>query len=92
MKAILLVLILTGIKVSQSMHFSRGAGIYMLSSKLNIRKPAGYNNEILISNIGMKIASNENVNKAEAKSRSSVTIFGFNRTGYFYYGFLILGL
>ena len=50
--------------------FSRSTGIYMYSSNLNLNlgKTEGYNNEIFISNLGMKIDSNKNVNQGEAKS------------------------
>ena len=50
--------------------FSRGTGIYMHSSSLNLNlgKTAGYNNVIFMSNLGMKIDSNKNVNQGEAKS------------------------
>ena len=47
--------------------FSIGTYIYMLESNLNLNigKTAGYNNEILISNIDIKINSNRKINKAE---------------------------
>ena len=45
--------------------FSVSIGIYMLPSnlKLSIGKTKGYNKEILVSNTGMKIVSNRNINK-----------------------------
>ena len=45
--------------------FSVGIGIYMLPSNLNlsIGKTKGYNNKILVSNTGMKIVSNRDINK-----------------------------
>ena len=45
--------------------FSVGAGIYMFPSNLNlnIEKVKRYNNEILVSNTGMKIGSNRDINK-----------------------------
>ena len=45
--------------------FSVGIGIYMLPSNLNlsIGKTKGYNNNILVSNTGMKIGSNRDINK-----------------------------
>ena len=45
--------------------FSVGIGIYMLPSdlNLNIGKTKGYNNKILVSNTGIKIGSNRNINK-----------------------------
>ena len=49
--------------------FSVGIGIYMLPSdlNLNIRKTKGYNNKILVSNTGMKIGSNKDINKDHKK-------------------------
>ena len=49
--------------------FSVGTGIYMLPSNLNlsIGKTKGYNNKILVSNTGMKIASNRDINKDRKK-------------------------
>ena len=49
--------------------FSVGTGIYMLPSNLNltIGKTKGYNNKILVSNTGMKICSNRDINKAHKK-------------------------
>ena len=49
--------------------FSVGIGIYMLPSnlKLNIGKTKGYNNKILVSNRGMKIGSNRDINKDHKK-------------------------
>ena len=49
--------------------FSVGIGIYMLPSdlNLNIEKTKGYNNKILVSNTGMKIASNRYINKDHKK-------------------------
>ena len=50
--------------------FSVGTGIYMLPSdlNLNIGKTKGYNNKILVSNTGMKIDSNKDINKDHKKS------------------------
>ena len=49
--------------------FSVGTGIYMLPSNLNltIGKTKGYNNKILVSNTGMKIGSNRDINKHHKK-------------------------
>ena len=49
--------------------FSMGTGIYMLPSNLNlsIGKTKGYNNKILVSNTGMKIGSNRDINKDRKK-------------------------
>ena len=49
--------------------FSVGIGIYMLPSdlNLNIGKTKGYNNKILVSNTGMKIGSNRDINKDHKK-------------------------
>ena len=49
--------------------FSVGIGIYMLPSnlKLKIGKTKGYNNKILVSNTGMKIGSNRDINKDHKK-------------------------
>ena len=49
--------------------FLVGIGIYMLPSNLNlsIGKTKGYNNKILVSNTGMKIASNRDINKDRKK-------------------------
>ena len=49
--------------------FSVGIGIYMLPSNLNldIGKTKGCNNKILVSNTGMKIGSNRNINKDRKK-------------------------
>ena len=48
-------------------NFSVGTDIYMLPSNinLNVRKTAGYNNKILISNRNMKNRLNGNTSKAE---------------------------
>ena len=45
--------------------FSVGIGIYMLPSNLNlaIEKKERYNNKILVSNTGMKIGSNKDINR-----------------------------
>ena len=45
--------------------FSVGTGIYILPSdlNLNIGKTKGYNNKILVSNTGMKIGPNRDMNK-----------------------------
>ena len=50
--------------------FSVGTGLYMLPSdlNLNIGKTKGYNNKILVSNTGMKIDSNKDINKDHKKS------------------------
>ena len=49
--------------------FSVGIGIYMLPSNLNlaIEKKEGYNNKILVSNTGMKIGSNKDINRDHKK-------------------------
>ena len=49
--------------------FSVGIGIYILPSNLNlsIGKKKGYNNEILVSNTGLKIGSNRDINKDRKK-------------------------
>ena len=49
--------------------FSVGLGIYMLPSNLNlsIGKVKGYNSKILVSNTGMKIGSNRDINKDHKK-------------------------
>ena len=49
--------------------FSVGIGIYMLPSNLNlsIGKTKGYNNEILVSNTGMKIGLKRDINKGHKK-------------------------
>ena len=49
--------------------FSVGTGIYMLPSNLNlsIGKTKGYNNKILVSNTGMKIGSNRDINEDHKK-------------------------
>ena len=46
--------------------FSVGIGIYMLPSKLNLNigKTKRYNNETLVSNTGMNIVSNREINRA----------------------------
>ena len=45
--------------------FSVSIGIYMLPSNLNlsITKKEGYDNKILVSNIGMKVGSNIDIKK-----------------------------
>ena len=45
--------------------FSVGIGIYMVPSNLNLNigKTKGYNNKILVSNTGIKIGSNRDINK-----------------------------
>ena len=45
--------------------FSVGIGIYMFPSNLNLNigKTKGYNNKILVSNTGMKIGSNKDINR-----------------------------
>ena len=49
--------------------FSVDTGIYMLPNdlNLNIGKTTGYNNKILVSNTGMKIGSNKDINKDHKK-------------------------
>ena len=49
--------------------FSIGVGIYMLPSNLNLNigKTKGYNNKILVSNTGMKIGSNRDINSDHKK-------------------------
>ena len=49
--------------------FSMGTGIYMLPRNLNlsIGKTKGYNHKILVSNTGMKIGSNRDINKDRKK-------------------------
>ena len=49
--------------------FSVGIGIYKLPSNLNlpIGKKEGYNNKILLSNTGMKIGSNKDLNRDHKK-------------------------
>ena len=52
-----------------NVDFSLGIGICMLPSylNLNIGKAKGYNTEILLSNTGMKIGSNRDINKGHKK-------------------------
>ena len=49
--------------------FSMGIGIYMIPSNLNlsIGKTKGYNKKVLVSNTGMKIGSNRDINKDRKK-------------------------
>ena len=49
--------------------FSMGTSMYMLPSNLNLSvgKTKGQNNEILVSNTGMKIGSNRDINKDRKK-------------------------
>ena len=49
--------------------FSVGVDIYMLPSNFNssIGKKGGYNNKILVSNTGMKIGSNRDINRDRKK-------------------------
>ena len=49
--------------------FSVGIGIYMFLSNLNLNigKTKGYNNKILVSNTGMKIGSNKDINRDHKK-------------------------
>ena len=56
--------------VLSKVDFSVFIGIYMLPSNLNlvIRKKEGYNNKILVSNTGMKIGSNKDINKNHKKT------------------------
>ena len=48
-----------------TVDFSVGISIYMFPSNLNLNigKKKGYNNKILISNTGMKIGSNKDINR-----------------------------
>ena len=69
MKTILLPLILRGtrelVHALSKVDFSVRIDIYMLPSdlNLNIGKTKEYNNKILVSNTGMKIGSNRDINK-----------------------------
>ena len=56
--------------------FSVGTGIYMPLSNLNlsIGKKKGYNNKILVSNTGMKIGSNRDINKDHKKLPPEIVI------------------
>ena len=56
--------------------FSVGTGIYILPSNLNlsIGKKKGYNNKILVSNTGMKIGSNRDINKDHKKLPPEIVI------------------
>ena len=49
--------------------FSVGIGIYILTSNLslNIGRTKGYKNKILVSNTGMKIGSNTDINRDHKK-------------------------
>ena len=49
--------------------FSVGVGIYMLPRNLNLAvgKKEGYNNKILVSNTGIKIGSNKDINRDHKK-------------------------
>ena len=49
--------------------FSMGTSMYMLPSNLNLSvgKTKGQNNKILVSNTGMKIGSNRDINKDRKK-------------------------
>ena len=49
--------------------FSVGFGIYVLPSNLNLNigKKEGYNNKILVSNTGIKIGSNRDINRDRKK-------------------------
>ena len=49
--------------------FSMGTSMYMLPSNLNLSvgKAKGQNNKILVSNTGMKIGSNRDINKDRKK-------------------------
>ena len=73
METILLVLILKDIRVLEhallKVEFFVGKGIYMLPSNLNlsIGKTKGYNNKILVSNTGIKICSNRDINSNHKK-------------------------
>ena len=55
--------------------FSVGLGIYMLPSNLNlsIEKTKRCNNKILVSNTGMKIGSNRDINKDHKKLLVTLT-------------------
>ena len=73
MKTILLPLILRGtrelVHALSKVDFSVRIDIYMLPSdlNLNIGKTKEYNNKILVSNTGMKIGSNRDINKDRKK-------------------------
>ena len=56
--------------------FSVGTGIYMLPSNLNLNigKKKGYNNKILVSNTGIKIDSNKDINRDHKKLPPDVSI------------------
>ena len=51
------------------LYFSVDTAIYMLQSNLNLNigKTKGYNNELLLSNAGMKIGSNKDINRNRKK-------------------------
>ena len=52
--------------------FNRYMHLYIPSNlDLSIERTVGYNNKILISNTGMKIRSNRNVNKTEVYHREA---------------------
>ena len=55
--------------VLSKVDFSVGMGIYMLPSNLNlsIGKTKGYNNNVSVTNTGVKIASNRDINKDHKK-------------------------
>ena len=51
------------------LDFSVGIGIYMLPSNLNLNigQTKGYNNKISVSNTGMKVGPNRDINKDRKK-------------------------
>ena len=53
-----------------------GTGIYKLPSNLNLNigKKKGYNNKILVSNTGIKIDSNKDINRDHKKLPPDVSI------------------
>ena len=55
--------------VLSTVDFLVGIGIYMFPSNLNLNigKRKGCNNKILVSNTGMKIGSNRDINKDHKK-------------------------
>ena len=58
-----------------------GTDIYMLSSNLNLNigKTAGYNNKILLSNIGMKICSNRSYHQLRVYHQKSTQQLPLNQ-------------
>ena len=55
--------------ILSTVDFLVGIGIYMFPSNLNLNigKTKGCNNKILVSNTGMKIGSNRDINKDHKK-------------------------